>query len=311
MKLLTKIQKDSSAQALFTFVYLVLIFLLAIYFLFEQNRPRLTHTLDSFDKEFELVWYQEKGYGSVVSNGNGVVFALPLGEEKLFAFDSKTGLMYWEIELSFHEGGKRVFLADSSSVYIVNAVQVSAYDAKTGSVRWSTEIGDGHVAIEAYLLHDKMELYYGERLYELDLITGKILSEKHGVANESYPQFKIVNDKILLTNSTSEGMCAQQLNPRKVLWCKPEFELIDMAVDENCELGYAMPNEDTLWVVDLFTGHVLGKTSFSRNIPVDEEDGYTPALFFADGVVIVSFIDSGQSYGLTAGKICPRISSLQ
>jgi len=303
-------RKQSSRQALIILGLLVLIFLLSLNSLIEQSKPRLTHTLESVDKNFALAWYKEEQFASFVSNADGVVFALPLGEEKLFAFDLKTGLAYWQIELPFLQRGMSVFLADLSSVYIVTAIEVNAYDAKTGGIKWSTELGDGHVSIEASLLPDTMKVHYGSKLYELDLATGKILSNTSGIENETDLVFRIVNDKILLTNSTTDGMCAQQLTPRNLLWCKPDFELIDMVVDEVCELGYAMPDDSTLWMVDLFIGRVLGEASFSRSISSDEEDGYSTVLFFVDSVVIVSFIDSGQIYGLINDKVCPVTSSL-
>lgn len=306
MKFSSENLKSSSRQAFIIFVALVLVILLSLYLLIQQTRPKLTYTLGVLDQGFELVWYKDAGFASFVSNSNGIIFALPIGEEKLVAFDAKTGLMYWETDLSFEQRGMRVFLADVLSAYIVTSTTVDAYDTKTGNVKWSTKLGDGHVAIEAQLDCDLLKVYYGDRLYEIASENGEILYIKPGIAHEDYPTFKIVNDEFLLTGSTSGGLCAQRTKTHKLLWCHPDIDLNLITIDELCGSVYAMPDDNVLRVIDLFTGEVLIKAAFTRSIPVDEKDDnrYVPVLFYVDGVTVVSFVDSRQTFGLKSDALC-------
>lgn len=306
MKFSNENPNGPSRQAFITLIVLVLVIFLSLYSLIQKTQPYLTYTLGTLDQGFELAWYKDVGFASFVSNSDGVIFALPIGGEKLFAFDAKTGLTYWETDLSFEQSGMRVFLGDVSSVYIVSSINVNAYDAKTGNIRWSTKLGDGHVAIEAQLDGDLLKIYYGNRLYEIEPETGKILYIKPGVAHGDYPTFKIVNDEFLLTGSTSGGLCAQGAKTHKLLWCHPDIDLNLITIDEVCGLVYAMPDDNILQVINLFTGDVLGESTFTRSIPVDEKDDnrYVPVLFYGDGVVVVSFVDSGQTFGLKSDALC-------
>lgn len=305
-----KSNRPVSRQALKTFWILVLILVITLYHLVENSKPSPIYNIVSISENLKPSWYLEESFESFVSNETGMVFALPVERDRLFAIDIKTGVVKWIIELPFPKGGMRAFLADASSVYIVTSIDLTAYEAVSGEVLWETELGDGHVSIDANIENNVMELHYGNRLYKIDLFSGEILSSKPGVANESEPIFRIIKDRILLTKSNSDGLCAQSLGPRKVLWCKGDFELNEMAVDEECELGYAMPNDETLWVIDLFTGQVLEVVGFNRSIST-EPDEYFSKLYFANDMIVVSFVDSGQSYGLRNDSLCPMTSSKQ
>ena len=82
-------------------------------------------------------------------------------------------------------------------------------------------------------------------------------------------------------------------------WCRPEAYISRVAVDRQSQLGYAMRDDFVLVTIDLKTGNVLGETSFLSSEPAKEYSGFVSSVVVSDGVVVVSFYDSGQAFGLS------------
>jgi hypothetical protein len=59
-----------------------------------------------------------------------------------------------------------------------------------------------------------------------------------------------------------------------------------------------MRDDLVLVTIDLQTGEVLGETTFLSSQPVDKEIGSLSSIAFSNGVIVVSFSDSGQTLGL-------------
>jgi outer membrane protein assembly factor BamB len=299
----------SSKHSFNTFWKLVLIFFVALYVLikFSEPGPSPVYTITLVGKYLKQIWHFKESFEEFTSNQFGTVFAFSVERGRLFAFDAKTGLVKWKLHLSVPKGAIAVFLSDIKNVYIVSSTDVTAYSASSGKTVWETELGSGHVSIRAALADDLMEIFYGDKKFIVDLENGEILSNETFAFYPADPPFRIVNDSIMLTDN-SEGLCALVDNPSKLLWCKPEIWLDQIVVDERCELIYAMPDDQTLWMLNLSTGEVVDKISFDRKINETEEE-FSTRLYFADDTVIVSFLAAHQTYGLRNSEFCPNLTS--
>lgn len=299
----------SSKQSISTFWKFALIFFAVFYFLVKSSEPgpKPVYTITLVGNYLRQIWYFEEGFDEFTSNQLESVFAFPVERGRLFAFDAKTGLVKWKLDLSVPKGAIAVFLSDNKNVYIVSATDVTAYAASSGETVWETELGSGHVSIQAVLVDDFMEIFYGDKKFIVDLENGEILSSEAFAFYPADPPFRIVNDSIMLADN-SEGLCALADNPSKLLWCKPEIWLDQIVVDERCELIYAMPDDQTIWMLDLSTGEVMDKVGFDKNINETEEE-FSTRLYFAEETVIVSFLAAHQTYGLRNSEICPNLTS--
>lgn len=299
----------SSKKSFSTFWKLVLILFVTLYILIKSSEPgpEPVYTITLVGNYLRQIWYFKEGFEAFTSNQYDTVFAFPVERGRLFAFDAKTGLVKWKLDLSIPKGAIAVFLSDLKNVYIVSATDVTAYAASSGKTVWETELGSGHVSIRAVLYEGLMEIFYGDKKFVVDLENGEILSNEAFAFYPTDPPFRIVNDSIMLADN-SEGLCALADNPSKLLWCKPEIWLDQIVVDERCELIYAMPDDQTLWMLDLSTGEIMDKISFDRNFYETEEE-FSTRLYFADETVIVSFLAAHQTYGLKNSDFCPSLTS--
>lgn len=299
----------SSKQSFSTFWKLVLIFFITLYILikYSEPEPKPVYTITVLGNYLKQIWYFEEGFETFTSNKNETVFAFSLDQDRLFAFDAKTGLVKWKLDPSASKAAIVVFLSDIKNVYIVSATDVTAYAAGSGKTVWETELGSGHVSIRAVLLDGLMEIFYGDKKFIVDLENGEILSSEAFAFYLAGPPFRIINDGIMLADN-SEGLCALADNPSKLLWCKPEIWLDQIVVDKRCELIYAMPDDQNLWMLDLSTGEIMDRVSFDRNLD-DTEGELSTRLYFADETVIVSFLAAHQTYGLKNSEFCPRLTS--
>jgi hypothetical protein len=106
-----------------------------------------------------------------------------------------------------------------------------------------------------------------------------------------------IGDEKLLVGFV-RGICVLDLRTGEYSWCHPEIYSSHMAVDYQSQRGFAMRDDLVLLTIDLQTGNILGETSFLSSEPVDEQIGFLASITFSNGVVVVSFSDSGQTFGL-------------
>ena len=103
-----------------------------------------------------------------------MLFATTSGRDKLVAIDVRTNITLWEqklpVERNVRAGG---LFADESTVFVVTTFNVDAYEAITGEPKWSAALGAGSVSIISQLDSDVVRIYYGDRVYEVDAITGE------------------------------------------------------------------------------------------------------------------------------------------
>jgi hypothetical protein len=103
-----------------------------------------------------------------------------------------------------------------------------------------------------------------------------------------------------------KGICALNLQTSKYSWCHPEIYISDIAIDYQSQLGYAMREDLVLLTIDLRTGNVLGEIQFLSSKPIDEQIGSMSSIAFSNGVVVISFSDSGQTFGLSLSQSSKR-----
>jgi outer membrane protein assembly factor BamB len=259
---------------------------------------------------------------------------MDLARDNLIAFDIRSGTTIWKTELPFERSGAHSLLADENTVFVVTSVSVDAYEVTTGELKWSTRLGDGHVSIVSQLDSDKVRVYYGDKLHEIDSETGKILTTLpkdiivwvlDDIILQETPTYKLIainnqTDELLWTNDRGpyvredykpqdiggdnlivgfvRGICVLNLQTGEYSWCRPEIDITKLAIDYQSQQGFAMQDDLVLLTIDLQTGNVLGETSFLSSEPIDEQIGFLSSIIFSDGVVVISFSDSGQTFGL-------------
>jgi outer membrane protein assembly factor BamB len=283
-----------------------------------------------------VLWFTQDIFTKITGNDGGVIYAMPYTRDSLRAIDIIKGTTKWEVELPLERGGGAdSLLADQNTVFVVTSVFIDAYEIATGKLKWFTRLGGGHVPIVSQLDSAVVRVYYGDKLYEIDSETGKILttlpkdatawisdnivfqisptyqvialdrqsgeilwSNNHGFyIDEGQEPINISKDKLLV--GLDNGICALNLRTGEDSWCRPEVDISKIAIDYQTGLGYGMRKDLVLLTIDLQTGNVLGETSFLSSQPIDEQIGSVSSIAFSDGILVVSFSDSGQTFGLS------------
>lgn len=316
------------------FVALILLLWLVMESLIKPP-PAMIHTLGLSTQRVNVLWIRQDISTWITSNDR-MVFSRPVMSDSLIAIDAQTGATVWKLPLSFEHSDIRSLLANQNTVFIVTTLTVDAYDAKTGQPEWSTGLGQGHVSIMSQLDSNVLRIYYGDQIFELDSGTGKILSVMPTGAtvwisgntvlrgfgafdrrtgknlwNEGIPLFyygegvepRDLGPDILLVASApgsrfSQGICALNMLIGQYNWCHTEGFNSMIAVDHHSGLGYAMREDFVLLTIDLQTGKVLGETSFLSSNSTSQERGSVSSVVVSDAVVVVSFGDNGQTFGL-------------
>jgi outer membrane protein assembly factor BamB len=321
-------------------IFIMLAILLGI-FQMRRELPQLqnSHVLGSSTHQVDVLWSTQDIFTKIASNGSGVIYAMPYTGDSLKAIDISKGATKWEIALPLERGGGAdTLLTDQDAVFVLTSTELDAYKVATGELKWSTKLGSGHVSKVAQLDLDSIRVYYGDNLYEVDKETGNILSalpkydmiwRTGNIVFQETPDYKLsafdkqsgntlwtnnpsfyvregqepINiDKDSLVVGVTKGICTLNIHSGKYSWCHPEIYISDMAIDYQSQLGYAMREDLVLLTIDLRTGNVLGETRFLSSKPIDKQIGFMSSITFSNGVVVISFSDSGQTFGLSLSQ---------
>jgi len=145
---------------------------------FRKPLPSITRTLGSSTQQVNELWVRQGIFPLIAASPDGTAYAMTPARDSLVAFDIRTGATKWKVELPLERGGgARGLLADRNAVFVATSLVVDAYEATTGKLMWSTKLGGGHVSVISQLDADLVRVYYGDKLYELDPETGKMLTE--------------------------------------------------------------------------------------------------------------------------------------
>lgn len=300
-----------------------------------RSTSSLTHTLGHSTQHVDVLWStKDDMFNLVTANPHGVAFTMPMARDSLIALDVRSGTAIWKTKLQFEHSGVKNLLTNENTVFLVTSISVDAYDSITGKLKWSRKLGEGHVSIVSQLDSDKVRVYYGDKLYEIDTKTGEILSnipkdDIVWISNDILLRETSTNKLVAVSKRTNEvlwtndqepyitddhkprdigegnlvvgfvkGICRLNMQTGEYSWCRPEIDISKLAVDEQSHIGYAMRDDLVLITIDLQTGKVLGETNFLSNRAINEQIGFFSSMAFSDGVVIIAFSDSSQTFGL-------------
>lgn len=318
--------------ALFIMFVMLLLILSAC---LQRPQTQIIHTLGTSTQHVDVLWFRQEIFTQTTDNSGEVIFVMPISRDSLMAIDIRDGTTIWNTKLPIERGGgARKILANQNTVFVATSIYMDAYDKTTGDLKWSTKLGDGHVSVIPQLDSDLLRVYYGDRLIEIDPNDGEIVTETPkneivwmfgNMILQSTPASQInaldkQSGEILWTNPRSfhldegqepldigngrqlvgfvNGTCELDLQTGEYPWCLPEINISNITVDPQSQLGFAMRDDLILLTIDLQTGDVLGETSFLSSAPVDKQEGFLASITFSNGIIIISFSDSGQTFGL-------------
>jgi outer membrane protein assembly factor BamB len=322
-----------SQRTLTPFIVLT-IMLWTIHACSQSPQQHIVHSLGASTQEVDVLWLKQEVFTQTTGYGE-IMYAMPISRDSLKAINISDGTTLWNTALPLERGGgARGLLANPNAVFVTTSIFADAYDPNTGELIWSTSLGDGHVSVVPQLDTKLLRVYYGNRLIDLETETGKIIAstdkddvvwisentilqispsgqltainqqtgnsiwsnKKSFYIDESQEPINIGNEKLIV--GLIKGICVLDLRTGEYSWCHPEIDISNVATNNQSQLGFAVRNDLMLLTIDLETGNVLGETRFLSSEPVDEQKGSVSSITYSNGVVVVSFSDSGQTFAL-------------
>lgn len=298
----------------------------------EKSGPKAIHSIALPSQSISVLWIDAENYSRIATNGSSIIFAIPFTGD-VEAINIHNGGIVWKVELPPERGGARELLANQEAVFVVTSIFLDAYKITTGELMWSTKLGDGHVSIFLQLDDDLLRVYYGDQIIEVDTKTGKIinvisntstvwvqdniilqkdssnyligLNKQSGdhlwigsvYIGEGHNPLEVGNEGLIV--SVEKGICKLNLKTGRYNWCHPEIDISNIAINEKAQVGYAIQDDIRLVTLNLNDGKIMSQEQFLSNQPNNNDQG-TPvtSVAFSDGVVVISFSDSEQTFGL-------------
>jgi outer membrane protein assembly factor BamB len=216
----------------------------------------------------KLKWSTKLGeeHVSVIPQLDAGILRVYYGD-KLFEIDPQTG----NILTSKSKEGV-IWISGNIALRALTANQLSAFDGQSNRPSWS--LG--------------RSFFVGERWIPKDSEDGIL----------------IVGYQALWSSSLIREICALNLQTGKYNWCRTENYISNIAIDRQTKRGYVIRDDFVLEIIDLQTGNVLGETRFLPNALSKEmlQQSQSYSVTLSDGVVIVSFSDSDQTFGLSLNQ---------
>lgn len=311
--------------------------LLVVQFSLERvNHPTILHTLSSTEKSLNVLWLKNDLSDQMIANEN-MLFVVSSARDKLIAYDLFTGSVIWEKARPYSRPGARGLAIYESMVFVVNSEAVDAYNTTTGELIWTTFLGDGHTSVILQVEGGILRVYYGSYLFEIDPLTGSILSKDYQekvmwitgnilirnptnckmeaidsqnssliwdqcdifVVDEGTEPQKLKNDT-LIVNTSNYWVCSINLENGEKNWCSQKTYISNAAIDYESNSIYILREDFAIVVIDLSTGVIQNEYFFLTNIE-NNEITYGRVTYSRD-VVVVYFADSGQTYALDIEK---------
>lgn len=95
-----------------------------------------------------------------------------------------------------------------------------------------------------------------------------------------------------------KGICLLNLQTGMYVWCRPEIDISSIAVDLESQIGYAIRKDLALLIIDIQTGDIIEQTRFLSSQTNTEQISAVSSIAFSKQVLVISFADSGQTFGL-------------
>lgn len=242
---------------------------------------------------------------------SGISYLL-MGDQAVFtvthsyvnAYRTSTGEMLWYSKLG--DGHVSIYAQEEDSLlriyYGEKIFEVSQASGKILSVQPKDDIVwiQNNVEVHCPLLPEAgtaESCYIG--LTGIDRVTGKTLWENNKAHYSEYYQEQPTH-KMVLVGFSEDGICALNAETGGYNWCLPEGKISNIAVDNDRETGYFIRHDFSLVKINLPTGSILAETKFlPTSLPSGmERDSYAYRVSLTKDIVIVSFGDSEQTFGL-------------
>ncbi len=220
------------------------------------------------------------------------------------AYETTTGQLLWSTKLGTgHVSIIPQWDVDASvlRVYYGNAIYEIA--PTTGKVLVDKPNGG------VYWILDNVTLYVlvGQKLMALDQLSNEQLWTKDHLFffDEDRAPQRLTKD-VLVVAQLAKGtwnhaaeICALNMRTGNYLWCRPEDYVSNIAMDNQAQIGYALRGDFVLVTIDLQDGRILGETQFLPSaLPEELHYPWHYSVTLSDGVVVVAFSDSGQTFAL-------------
>ena len=246
---------------------------------------RALYTFDS--KTGQKVWDFTLSYQAVPSPAiasNGIVYATD--SKMLWALNQTNGDMIWSQSLSEVNG--RVIAASDKVVLVCNTYSdVSAYDAKTGSLLWVFPVYWYH---KKFYVGDNTIYIPEDGIYAIDLSTGQVVMEK---GTDAITDSDFYNGIIYyVTTSSIVGFNTQDKteiwrhNLELSRYGLPKLEVYDQFV--------LVVDMDSIFKLDRYTGDLIWKTSASMPL--------NPYIIGDDIFVMEGFNKTIRAFQIETGK---------
>jgi outer membrane protein assembly factor BamB len=262
-----------------------------------------------------------------------------ISEDTLISRDIDSEKMNWQYSSNgFELKGARSIEVDENNVYILTVTHITAFDKKTGSKIWSKKIGVGHVETILRILGQSIWVYYGDEIFLIDPSTGSITNklerknilwqneqvkilEKNSSAIAGYDiasklvlwenrdvPFRLdryffpilINKSEIIIRTPRLGICLLNILDGVYLWCRNEFYLSNVGIDDSRNLAYAIRDDYALVAIDIKTGKIIDEVFFEPSELPQELQPYLFDYFVAvdSSKVIIYFGDSNQIFVL-------------
>ena len=240
----------------------------------------------------------------LLADGKAVFVAAGLGVD---AYAAKTGDSMWSTRLG---GGHVSVIAqlDAGLVRVYYGDKLYELNPGTGEIltaipKEATVWVSGDIALQALPADKLMALdkQSGEQLWT----NGQLFNLDEGQEpQEIGTDILIVGREPAPTANYVREICALSLRTGAYTWCRAETYLSRMAIDRQSQVGYALRDDFVLVTVDLQTGDVLGETRFLPSTLPKELLHFSQrySVTISDGVVVVAFSDSGQTFALSLNR---------
>lgn len=296
------------------------------------NYPKILHTINPTETDATVIWSNDDLSDQMIATGSMLVVVTAGGDE-LIARDLLTRKTVWKTNRPSTRPGARGLVVYENMIFVSSSVAVDAYNLTSGELVWTTFLGEGHVDVILQIDSEILRVYYGDYMYQIDPLTGFVLSksekektlwvaenilfkrlddcEVEAVNNrtgevlwkqcdpffvgEGKEPLKTEDHK-LVVSMPNDGICSLNLANGQQYWCSREVYISNVALDFQSVRAYAMREDFSLVVIDLMSGATQSTIDFSTNI--ESDDLTYSKLVYSDGVVIVYFADSGQTFGL-------------
>lgn len=258
--------------------------------------------IDTTNAHLELLWMSNSSLWFQDADWNSNKIYAYTTKEKLLSFDSETGSIFWEKNLPSQELGIRGLVAINQSLFTITSTDIYRYASFNGERVWATHIGDGHVPINIQNAEDSLNVYYGERVFNVSTESGNIsdvssdakiywMGKKVLILQSSLGMNSGMNGierstgKVLWENAESSfrieewfpvqslgqsifvltddlGICSFNFFTGEYIWCLPDKFISNLGVNTVNRIGYILDGDFLLLEIDLDTGQILAETQF-------------------------------------------------